>query len=284
MSAMRSRILIAVVANGALLTLLAARQAVAQAVTLQVKPRVGDTLRMRLDQESEMTGVRRTNTGEESAMVINSMKMFSRAIVEGSADNGTTLLAVTDSLVLTTSDERSRAAAMQAAEQMRGQRLRFRVSPDGTLSMAESNDGTSREVAQVVSLMPAAFPKGKIRVGESWIREMPLPVGSQLGAQLSGKLHVTFRLDSLTHNHEWAFVSMRGEVQPATGPGAAFGATLEKGFVNGTMLVDQRRGWLTESWFNIVVSSTTNGPAVSGVLSMHMQMRITQHMHTMDKR
>ena len=281
---MRSRLLIAVVANGALLTLLAARQAVAQAVTLQVKPRVGDTLRMRLDQESEMTGVRRTSTGEASAMVINSMKMFSRAIVEGSADNGTMLLAVTDSLVLTTSDERSRAAAMQAAEQMRGQRLRFRVSPDGTLSMAESNDGASREVAQVVSLMPAAFPKGPVRVGESWIREMPLPVGSQFGAQLSGKLHVTFRLDSLTHNHEWAFVSMRGEVQPATGPGAAFGATLEKGYVNGTMLVDQRRRWLTESWFNIVVSSTTNGPAVSGVLSMHMQMRITQHMHTMDRR
>jgi hypothetical protein len=284
MSAVRSRLLIAVVANGALLTLLAARQAVAQAVTLQVRPRVGDTLRMRLDQESEMTGLRRTSTGEASAMVINSMKMFSRAIVEGSADNGTMLLAVTDSLVLTTSDERSRSAAMQAAEQMRGQRLRFHVSPDGTVSMAESNDGASREVAQVVSLMPAAFPKGPIKVGESWIREMALPVGSQLGAQLSGKLHVTFRLDSLTHNHEWAFVSMRGEVQPATGPGAAFGATLEKGFVNGTMLVDQRRGWLTESWFNIVVSSTTNGPAVSGVLSMHMQMRITQHMHTMDKR
>jgi hypothetical protein len=136
--------------------------------------------------------------------------------------------------VLPTTDERSRAAAAQAAEQMRGQRLRFRVAPDGTVSMVASNDGGSREVAQVVSLMPAAFPKGPIKVGESWIREMPLPVGSQLGAQLSGKLHVTFRLDSLTHNHEWAFVSMRGEVQPATGPGAAFGATLEKGYVNGT--------------------------------------------------
>jgi hypothetical protein len=283
MPAMRSRFLIAVFAIGAP-TLLAAPSTVAQTVTLQVKPHLGDTLRMRLDQESEMIGIRRTSTGESSAMVINSMKMFSRAIVEGSGETGTMLLAVTDSLLLTTSDERSRPAALQAAEQMRGQRLRFRVSPDGTVSMAESSDGASREVAQVVSLMPAAFPKGPIKVGESWIREMPLPVGSQLGAQLSGKLHVTFRLDSVTHSHEWAFVSMRGEVEPATGAGAAFGATLEKGFVNGTMLVDQRRGWLTESWFNIVVSSTTNGPAVSGVLSMHTQMRITQHMHTMDRR
>jgi hypothetical protein len=283
MSAMRSRFLIAVVATG-LLTPIAPRFVAAQMVTLQVKPHLGDTLRMRLDQESEMTGVRRTSTGEASAMVINSMKMFSRAIVEGSTIDGTVLLAVTDSLILSTSDEHSRAATMQAAEQMRGQRLRFRVAPDGTVSMAESSDGASREVAQVVSLMPAAFPKGPIKVGESWIREMPLPGGSQLGAQLPGKLHVTFRLDSLTHNHEWAFVSMRGEVQPATGPGAAFGTTLEKGLVNGTMLVDQRRGWLTESWFSIVVNSTMNAPAVSGILSMHMQMRITQHMHTMDRR
>jgi hypothetical protein len=283
MSAMQSRFLIAALASG-VLTHVAPHLLPAQMVTLQVKPHLGDTLRMRLDQESEMTGVRRTNTGEASAMVINTMKMFSRAIVEGSYGDGTVLLAVTDSLIISTSDEHSRAAASQAAEQMRGQRLRFRVAPDGTVSMAESNDGASREVAQVVSLMPAAFPKGPIKVGESWIREMPLPAGSQLGAQLPGKLHVTFRLDSLTHGHEWAFVSMRGEVQPATGPGAAFGTTLEKGLVNGTMLVDRRRGWLTESWFNIVVNSTMNAPAVSGILSMHMQMRITQHMHTVDRR
>jgi len=40
-----------------------------QAVTLQIKPHLGDTLRMRLDQQSEMTGVRRTKVGESSAMV-----------------------------------------------------------------------------------------------------------------------------------------------------------------------------------------------------------------------
>lgn len=261
-----------------------ATQSAAQTVTLRVKPHVGDTLRMRLDQQSEMTGVRRTATGEASAMVINSMKMFSRAIVESATDAGTTVLAITDSLLLSSTDDRTRATAAQVEQKIRGQRIRFRVAPDGTVGMVESNDGAPREIAQVVSLMPAAFPKGPIKVGESWIREMPLPVGSQLGAQLSGKLHVTFRFDSLTHGGDWAYVSMRGEVEPATGPGAASTATLDKGLVTGTMLVDQRRGWLTESWFSIVVSSTTNGPAVSGILSMHMQMRITQHMHTMDRR
>jgi hypothetical protein len=261
-----------------------ATRSVAQTVTLRVKPHVGDTLRMRLDQQSEMTGVRRTKTGEASAMVINSMQMFSRAIVESANESGTTVLAVTDSLLLSSTDDRAREAAARTERQMRGQRIRFRVSPDGTVGMTESNNGAPREVAQVVSLMPAAFPKGPIKVGESWIREMPLPVGSQLGAQLSGKLHVTFRFDSLTHGGDWAYVSMRGEVEPASGPGAASAATLDKGLVTGTMLVDQRRGWLTESWFSIVVSSTMNAAAASGVTSMRMQMRITQHMHTMDRR
>ena len=261
-----------------------ATQSAAQTVTLRVKPHVGDTLRMRLDQQSEMTGVRRTATGEASAMVINSMKMFSRAIVESATDAGTTVLAITDSLLLSSTDDRTRATAAQVEQRIRGQRIRFRVAPDGTVGMVESNDGAPREIAQVVSLMPAAFPKGPIKVGESWIREMPLPVGSQLGAQLSGKLHVTFRFDSLTHGGDWAYVSMRGEVEPATGPGAASAATLDKGLVTGTMLVDQRRGWLTESWFSIVVSSTMKAVAAWGIASTRMQMRITQHMHTMDRR
>jgi hypothetical protein len=271
--------------RGALgLVLFAGARASSQAVTLQIKPHVGDTLRMRLDQESEMTGLRRTAAGEASAMVMSSMRMFSRAIVEASAEKGTTLLAVTDSVLLATSDEHARRAAQIAEMQMRGQRVRFRVSPDGTVGINPSGDGAPREIAQVVSLMPAAFPKGAVSVGESWIREMPLPTGAQFGAQLSGKLHVTFRFDSLTHSGEWAFVSMRGEMQPATGPGAASGTVLEKGLVNGTMLVDQKRGWLTESWFSIIVSSMTTPPAATGYLSMHMQMRITQHMRTADRR
>jgi hypothetical protein len=210
------------------------------------------------------------------------MRMFSRAIVEGGSEKGTTVLAVTDSVILSTSDDHSRAAAAAAGAQMRGQRVRFNVAPDGSVSMTSSDDGAPREVAQVVSLMPATFPRGAIKVGESWIREMPLPAGAQLGAQLSGKLHVTFRLDSLTHGGEWAYVSMRGELQPANGPGAV--ANADRGMVNGTMLVDQKRGWLTESWFNIVFNSIQSLPPSTGALWMKTMTRITQHMHTFERR
>jgi hypothetical protein len=158
--------------------------------------------------------------------------------------------------------------------------VRFRVTPEGLLAMEAA--GTPREVAHLVSLMPATFPKGPIKVGETWMREMPLPSGTQFGAQLSGTLHVTLRLDSVTHAGELAFVSMRGEMQPATGPGAASQAVLEQGTVSGTMVLDRRRGWLSESWFNIVVmTSVTNPPAAA---ALRLQMRIIQHMRTAERR
>ena len=249
-------------------------------VTLAIKPHPGDTLRMRLDQESEMRGVQTTAAGEMSAMVVTTMKMFSRAIVESASENGTAVLAVTDSVRLTTTDDHSRGAVELAESQMSGQRVRFRVMPDGTLGMLTTGDGAPKEVAQVVSLMPATFPKSRIKVGESWMRDMPLPDGTQIGAHLSGRLHCTFRLDSLTHGGEWAFVSMRGDMEPARGPGAASNMVLESGMVSGTMLVDQKRGWLTESWFNIVVNTAQTFSPSTGVLSMRVHTRITQHMHT----
>ena len=254
---------------------------------LQIKPHVGDTIRMRLDQESEMSGVRRTSTGESSAMVLNTMRMFSRAIVEGGGwagnGDGVTVLAVTDSVLTTTTDSRERGDAKQMQSQLRGQRLRFRVAPDGSVSMLDM-DGAPREVAQVVSLMPATFPKTPITVGDVWTREMSLPMGTQLGAQMSAKLQVKFRFDSVARGGQLAFVSMRGDMHPATGPGAASGAVLEKGLVSGTMVLDQRRGWLKESWFSIVVTSSLSAAASSSAQPIRMQMRITQHMHTMDRR
>ena len=263
--------------------LLAADRAGAQRVRLEIRPSEGDTLRMRLDQESEMTGVRRTEGGESSAMVYSTMRMFSRAIVEGATHDGTKVLAVTDSVLLSTSDDRSRAGAQQLEAQMRGQRVRFHVGPDGSVTMLQADDGATRDVAQVVSLMPATFPKEPVGVGESWMREMPLPASTQLGAQLSGRLHVTFRLDSIVHHGERAYVSMRGDVKPATGPGAS-GTLLEQGAVNGTMVIDQKRRWLSESWFNVLIMSTVNPTSSSGGHPMRMQMRITQHMHTFDRR
>lgn len=255
--------------------------AFAQELLLQIRPRAGDTLRMRLDQETDYTGAGMMRTGVGPATLVTTMAMFSRVIVEGEANEETAVLAVTDSVRLWSTDQRGIGAAHQMEARLKGQRVRFRVTPEGLLAL-EPAASAPREVEHLVALMPATFPKGPIKVGETWMREMPLPSGTQFGAQLSGTLHVRLRLDSVTHAGDLAFVSMRGEMQPASGPGAASQAVLEKGSVNGTMVLDRKRGWLSESWFDILVmTSVTNPPAAS---ALRMQMRIIQHMRTAERR
>lgn len=254
-----------------------AHGALAQELLLQIRPRAGDTLRMRLDQETDYSSGAMVRAGSGPGTMISKMAMFARAIIEGATEAETAVLAVTDSVRLWSSDVAGAIAARQMEAQLKGQRVSFRVTPEGLVA-TEPSAKAPREVAHVVSLMPATFPKGPIKVGESWTRDMPLPTGTQLGARLSGMLHVALRLDSVTQTGDFAFISMRGEMQPARGPGAAFQPALEKGSVRGTMVLDRKRGWLSESWFNvIVVSSMTAAPAAGRT---RIQTRITQHMRT----
>jgi hypothetical protein len=268
-------------ASVGLFAIVSSHLAGAQELMLQIRPRAGDTLRMRLDQETDYSGAGVARTGIGPGSLVTTMAMFSRAIIEGEANDETAVLAVTDSVRLWTTDQRGLFAARQLEAQLKGQHVRFRVTPEGLLAM-EPSAGAPREVAHVISLMPATFPKGPIKVGETWTRDMPVPSGTQLGAQLSGMLHVTLRLDSVTHAGDLAFVSMRGEMVPASGPGATQQVVLEKGTVNGTMVLDRRRGWLSESWFNVVVMTSVNTPPAAG--ATRMQMRITQHMRTAERR
>lgn len=247
---------------------------------LQIKPHPGDTLHLLLDQQTEMTGTRKLGSSESSAWVVTTMKMFSRAIVEHANTGTTTVLAVIDSVQFQTTDEHSRAAVARAQEQLRGQRVRFQVQPDGLVAMGDGGDHAPHEVSEVVSVMPAAFPSTPVIVGATWTRDMPLPAGTQLGAALSGKLHVSFRLDSVARGGDLAYVSMRGDLRPGGGTASNSGLASEKGSVSGTMLVDRRRGWLTDSRFNIVISSSVAPPAATGAAIMHMQVRVTQHMRT----
>jgi hypothetical protein len=258
----------------------------AQSVLLQIRPRVGDTLHLRLDQQTELTGMR--GAGASMTTLTTTMRVFSRAIVEKSAPMATYVRAVTDSVRLTSNDDRSRDLEAAARQSLEGRALTLRISPDGTVSIADSTDGASRDVAEAVSLMPAAFPRGPVEVGYTWSRDMPLPGGGRVapgGASANAWLHTKFRLDSLARRGSIAYVSMRGEMSPdpdAHG-GQSVGPVLEKGTVTGSMLVDRARGWLTESQFTIVVHSIVRVPGSDDTV-MRFETRVTQRMKTVEKR
>src|SRR5687767_3576461 len=115
------------------LFVVAASEGHAQRVVLELRPRFGDTVRMRFDQTTEMSGTRK---GVATKAVVTTLRMFSRAIVESSSPASALILAITDSVDVSTTDERARPLASETQRQLAGRQMRLRLSPDGTVGVA----------------------------------------------------------------------------------------------------------------------------------------------------
>src|SRR6476620_4052753 len=81
---------------------LAASSAFGQPVLLQIRPHIGDTLRMHLSQSVEMSGT--TNQGGRDApsgSMTTSIEVFTRAIAQQWTSGGTLMQSITDSVAMT---------------------------------------------------------------------------------------------------------------------------------------------------------------------------------------
>ena len=242
---------------------------------LQVEPHVGDTLRMRLEQQTEMTGDRGpegdATAGDRPRDVDEQHeRACSRAVVESRRGGVDDVVAITDSVhpvdVRRACDGRRRR---RRASDCAGSSVRFRSAPDGTVSMsASARDGSCRaRSSQVVSLMPADLSAtGGDRVGEKWMREMPLPPAAQLGAQALGTgARRPFASIRSTHGGKCAFVSMRGEMLPDRPRRARRRSRRSRTAPSTADARRPARGWLTESRFIVIVRSLVTPPPAIGV-------------------
>jgi hypothetical protein len=268
----------------AALAMLAVGDAGAQGIALQLRPRAGDTLVTRVEQQTELSRARMLNGVESSVTVRTSLRMVSRSVVESAAASGSTILSITDSVTFETSDEQGRSAADEFVRRLKGQRVRLRLAPDGTPAMVRDAAPGGGPLQDAVSMIPATFPTGRVEVGDTWVREMLLPAAGVAGGPVSGRLRTTFRLDSLGRGGELAYISMMGELRPDPGDRAIGVSVLERGSVSGWMIVDRARGWVTDSRVAIVSHSTVTPPVTSGASAMRYILRITQRAQTLDKR
>src|SRR5207237_7687876 len=104
--------------------------------------------------------------------------------------------------------------------------------------------------------MPAMLARQPVRVGEKWTREMQIPLSGDPGAL--GSVKATFRLDSLGRNGDIAYVSMHGTMSRINATGAPPPPTgyTTSGTLTGTIQIDRRLGWITDSRSSIIVRST----------------------------
>jgi hypothetical protein len=148
----------------------------------RLHPRVGDTLRTRLDQLTEI--VTQQAGGGSANPMTSKVMVLTRTIVQASRQATTTVLTVVDSAQVRSSDVHGSAMSAQAEKLLRGQRLIVQLAEDGSVKSASDASGAAvtRDVAEAMAAMPAVLPRRAVVVGERWHREMPLPSAGPIGA------------------------------------------------------------------------------------------------------
>lgn len=247
-------------------------QLYAQPVLLHIRPHVGDTLSVRLEQRVEMSGAPLDcgpGTPMRGAKPCSALRrelttvneVFSRAIVEKVSSGGASVLAITDSVRTATS--RGGPTGKPRRVQGRDHSIRMRVSSDGSAEVTDAE--ASDELRNIFGQMPAMLSRSPVRVGGKWTREMRIPIAGEVGAL--GLVRATFQLDSLGKNGDIAYISMRGTL---THDGSNSDAD---GWMTGSLQLDRRLAWITETRAEIDVTSIFR-PAGTG--PMRVRTRITQ--------
>jgi hypothetical protein len=237
----------------------------AQRVTLKIAPPEGDTLRMQLVQQFEM------ESGVPIEVISGAMRVWTRAIVLHRSHGRTDLLSVTDSVRLYPSNVAVRQLH-EAQRALEGRVVHLRIDNNGGMSIGGGPD----DVYGGGALMPSMLPTHPVAVGESWTRDMRVPL-SATGSS-TADVRTTFRLDSLTNHSAVAYISFDGAVSHdhAQDGGGAVGQTA--GTIEGTMEVDRRLAWITDSEMVVSVISDIHPrdrPAI------HSRMRITQSLRAL---
>lgn len=262
-------------------------RAAAQTVLLRISPSAGDTLHMRLEQRVELTGTTGPNAADSSRSAVSSMTLHSRTIVQRSDATGTTVLTITDSVALAFTPAQLPSAAMaQLQRSLTGQQVRMRIAHDGAAEVIPGASPIEPEIEALIAQMPAALPARRVAAGDVWTHTMHLPAPGRPGLVGPVSLKTTFRLDSLARDGRLAFISMDGELTHAEEadelPGGARHRTMT-GTLEGYLIVDRQRGWLARAMSELAVVSVIEPPPATGAEPMHLRMRITQVIRTLDK-
>ena len=234
----------------------------AQPVLLQIRPHVGDTLIVRLDQRVDMSGApvgcglptgsrgRRPSPpagcAEASRRLTTVSEVFSRAIVKSVAREGAVVLTITDSIRTAS----SRGTMVGKPRRVRGREgsMELRVSSEGGAEVIDSD--ASEQLRALFGQMPATLSDKPVAVGGQWKREMRIPIAGEAGAM--SLVRATFRLDSLGRNGDIAYISMRGTLSHDHRDGSD--SELE-GLMTGSMQLDRRLSWITDTRAEIDVTS-----------------------------
>ncbi|HCT56593.1 MAG TPA: hypothetical protein DGD08_05190 [Gemmatimonas aurantiaca] len=260
-----------------------------EAVRLMVRPRVGDTLWMQIEQSVELRPRRGTNPRSSGTTPdygpradrppgqVTRLSLFAHSLVEASDLSETVLLATSDSMTLAFGAGGEFGAPRRQTISDDARQVRVRVRPDGSMRIHDPPP-TAVSLGATLASVPGLLPEAPISVGSEWTREMTLPTLPVGGFRAAGVVQVRLRLDSLARNGRDAWVSLSGVLRRSGAasdwpPGAS---VVTAGTISGFMQVDRQRAWIVKAYTELEVSSDlAPGTGVTGP-ARTLDMRIVQ--------
>lgn len=271
---------------------------------LVVRPHVGDTLWLRLEQTMETRrvpvnetrttsgavgvgtrapAVRRPEVGPVRDLSLTQstvMRLTAHSTVEMSDLKVTGLRVVSDSLFVRTGIPGQLSAERPIQLSSENRSTRVNVTPDGAMSVLDARGATTSAIAAGLAAMPPMLPQKPVAVGETWERDISLPSMPMTGVQAEGVVHAQFRLDSLTRNGRYAYVSLGGTLRREGAardlpPGTQVATA---GVLRGYLILDRTRGWITEAETVIEVQSDVTPRPGDSALSRSLDIRLVQRM------
>jgi hypothetical protein len=267
---------------------MAATSLSAQPLLLQISPHAGDTLNVRMNQKVEMSGTPtgcptgylapRRNTkvvpetrscAQGTRQMTTVMEVFSRAVIHKTDRDGALVTAVTDSIRTSMSHDGGKSPAPARVKTGIDNEIDMRVAKDGGAEVIDTD--ASDELRSIFGQMPAVLSRKPVSPGDTWKRQMRIPIAGETGA--TGLVTATFQLDSIGRNGDIAYISMRGVLAHDHRDGSLSELS---GSLKGTMQLDRRLAWITDTHAIIDATSTVQPP--EGGAPMVVHTRVTQQL------
>lgn len=264
----------AVCGAAALAVMLLAAPAHGQRVRLEIRPQVGDTIHMRLDQEIEMSGTSPGSADAAPKSMTGSMHVRTRAIPVRRLASGTQVVAITDSVAITPMAGVPMLESTRRA--LHGRRVELRVGLDGAMEVIDTGEHEG-DTPPFFGPMPPMLPGGSVSVGARWERSLSVPIGSS--ADGMARVDANFRLDSLSKNGDIAYITMQGTLSRIGASGTAGGSQRSTGTLSGSLELDRRLGWITDT--HLVLAVRTVITSGRGRAPAQVQMKVTQRLRAM---
>lgn len=270
-------------------------------VWLLVRPRVGDTLRLVMEQTIEVTNRPGAPTARPNspvldgtrtppprspapdygprknlaAMRITRLLLYAHSLVEASDLSVTTLLATTDSMAMWAGTAGDARNPQMMTLPMEGRQVRVRVTPDGAMRVNDPPPG-AMELGATLAAMPGVLPQELLRVGDMWERDIVLPSLPVSGYRADGVVHTRFRFDSLTRNGRDAWISLQGTMRRdgSSRDLPAGTRVITAGTMRGHLLVDRHRAWIVDARTVMDVRSEVSSGTGGGSMDLRILQRV----------